>query len=61
MDTIEANQAPPCTQATSTAQASDEKVIVVETRITVRACGDAVIYDFNTDGAPSSPGYDWNS
>jgi hypothetical protein len=36
-------------------------VIVVETRITVRACGDAVIYDFNTDGAPSSPGYDWNS
>lgn len=61
MDTIEANQAPPCTQATSTVQTSGEKVIVVETKITVSACGDAVIYDFNTDGAPSDPGYDWST
>ncbi|NTI62129.1 hypothetical protein G6L85_11500 [Agrobacterium rhizogenes] len=60
MDTIEANQAPPCTQATFTAQASDEKVIVVETRITVSARCKAV-YDFNFDGAPSTPGYDWNT
>ncbi|MGY5803376.1 hypothetical protein ACXHMN_18765 [Rhizobium sp. LEGMi12c] len=58
MDTIEPQN---CCSTTSSALASGEKVIVVETKITVSACRDAVVYDFNADGAPSDPGYDWNT
>ena len=71
MDTIEPQN---CCNTTSSAQVTGEKVIVIETKITVGACSDAheldwglisdpstpEAYNFNLDGDPFDSRNDWS-